>query len=79
MKRFLLIAGMNYYPKSGTGDWIDSFDTKEAIEEIIIEKNNCCCSKTATSYQSKFYNLQLKNYNQDNRETPSLLYLTCLV
>jgi hypothetical protein len=28
-KPYLLIAGWNYYPASGTGDWIGCFETEE--------------------------------------------------
>ena len=35
MKPYLLIAGDCYYPSSGTGDWIDCYETvEEAREEI---------------------------------------------
>jgi hypothetical protein len=33
MKPYLLIAGYNYYPASGTSDWIGTFSTKEEAEE----------------------------------------------
>ena len=37
MKRFLLIAGDNYYPESGTEDWIATFKTRaEAEAEVKI-------------------------------------------
>ena len=40
-KPFLLIAGYNYYPESGTNDWIGRFETHEEassqIETIEIE------------------------------------------
>jgi hypothetical protein len=29
MKRYALFAGMQYEPRGGWGDYIDSFDTKE--------------------------------------------------
>lgn len=35
MKRFLLIAGENYYPCSGTEDWVAAFETKEEAETWI--------------------------------------------
>ncbi len=42
MKTYLLIAGHNYYPSSGTGDWIESFETyaeaKAKVEEITNHK-----------------------------------------
>lgn len=41
-KPFLLIAGENYYPSSGTGDWVDRFTTKEEAEvafQELKEKN----------------------------------------
>jgi hypothetical protein len=36
MKRFLLFAGYNYYPRGGANDLQDSFDTEE---EAIVEGN----------------------------------------
>ena len=34
MKRFLLIAGDSYYPSSGTGDWLGTYDSKDDIPTI---------------------------------------------
>jgi hypothetical protein len=36
-KPYLLIAGYQYYPSYGTGDWIGCFSTKEDAEEEVIE------------------------------------------
>ena len=36
MKTYLLTAGYNYYPASGTGDWIACYDT---IEEATDKMN----------------------------------------
>lgn len=38
MKYFLLIAGDQYYPSSGTSDWIDTFPSNEEAESAV-EKN----------------------------------------
>jgi hypothetical protein len=35
MKKFLLLAGDNYYPVRGTGDWIGCYSTKEEAEAQI--------------------------------------------
>lgn len=35
MKRFILTAGDKYYPSSGSGDWIESFDTREDAESVV--------------------------------------------
>ena len=35
-KPYLLIAGHQYYPSSGTGDWIAFFDTYEEAKEEAI-------------------------------------------
>ena len=36
-KRYLLIAGHNFYPQCDTGDWIDSFVSfEQATEEVQI-------------------------------------------
>jgi hypothetical protein len=37
MKRFLVIANMNYYPSHGTSDWIGAFETREEAEKVIKE------------------------------------------
>ena len=34
-KPFLLIAGWDYYPMRGTGDWIGCFTSPEEPEKII--------------------------------------------
>ena len=36
-KPFLLIAGYNYYPSSGTGDWISTFETFEDASAAICK------------------------------------------
>jgi hypothetical protein len=33
MKPYLLIAGYQYYPDRGTGDWIGCYATEEAAEK----------------------------------------------
>jgi hypothetical protein len=35
MKHFLLIAGDHYYPSSGTGDWIECFESYKKAEEKV--------------------------------------------
>ena len=37
MKRFLVIANMNYYPGHTTADWIGAFETREEAEKIVEE------------------------------------------
>lgn len=37
MKKFLLIAGSNYYPSSGTGDWVGCFETREDAKDVVEE------------------------------------------
>ena len=37
MKTYLLIAGYQYYPDRGTGDWISCYNTKEEANERIDE------------------------------------------
>lgn len=46
MKMFLLIAGDNYYPCSGTGDWIGTFETKSDAEDEVVKTD-----KTYAPYQ----------------------------
>ncbi len=36
-KPYLLIAGHNYYPSAGTGDWIGRFETKDQITNSLEE------------------------------------------
>jgi hypothetical protein len=38
MKKFLLIAGDDYYPRGDTGDWIGCFATREEAENAIIKE-----------------------------------------
>ena len=35
MKRYLLVAGDHYYPRSGDGDWIAAFETYEEAFSLI--------------------------------------------
>ncbi len=35
MKYFLLIAGAGYYPKIGTSDWKETFETLEEAEASV--------------------------------------------
>jgi len=35
MKKFLLLAGCNYYPEGGTGDWIGCYSSYEEAEAQI--------------------------------------------
>ncbi len=37
MKKFLLIAGQDYYPGHGTNDWIGTFETREEAENHITK------------------------------------------
>ena len=37
MKTYLLIAGYNYYPDRGTGDWVSCYDTEEEANKRIDE------------------------------------------
>lgn len=39
-KPYLLIAGYNYYPDQGTGDWQGRYEThEEALAQVQIETN----------------------------------------
>jgi hypothetical protein len=35
MKRFLLTAGEDYYPRAGTGNWIAMFETGQEAEAYV--------------------------------------------
>jgi len=37
MKPYLLIAGEQYYPESGTGDWVACFETYEEAKEEVVK------------------------------------------
>jgi hypothetical protein len=37
MKRYLLIAGDNYYPQSATSDWVGCFETYEEAEAKVVK------------------------------------------
>ncbi len=36
-KHFLLIAGDNYYPCAGDGDWINRFKTRDEAEQLVVD------------------------------------------
>jgi len=36
MKRYLLTAGETYYPQSGAGDWLQSYDSLAEIPDITV-------------------------------------------
>lgn len=41
MKYFLLVAGDQYYPESGAGDWIECFATHdEAVSKVTTREGN---------------------------------------
>ena len=37
MKKFLLLAGQDYYPGHRTNDWIGTFETREEAENHITK------------------------------------------
>jgi hypothetical protein len=46
IKNFLLIAGDNYYPESGTDDWIAAFETHEEAKAEVVTEPSCDPSVT---------------------------------
>ncbi len=38
MKKFLLLAGEDYYPGGKTDDWIGCFATREEAESVVIKE-----------------------------------------
>ena len=40
MKTYLLIAGYDYYPGSGTQDWIRCYATEEDAKEVVEKLKN---------------------------------------
>ena len=38
MKPYLLIRNEDFYPSGGTGDWIQTFSTREEAEQYIKDK-----------------------------------------
>ena len=54
-KPYLLIAGHHYYPDSGTGDWIECFESYEnAYNSITVVKDDRyygSCIINGTKYQ----------------------------
>ena len=36
-KPWLLIVGSNFYPQSGTKDWVKRFDTEESASDYLID------------------------------------------
>jgi hypothetical protein len=37
MKRFLLLAGANFYPSHGMGDWVAEADSYHEIESELVD------------------------------------------
>lgn len=64
-KRYLLIAGDNLYPQSGTKDWRGRFETREEIEDKIFKVEHCSYfskGKNKGEIESVYY-----TYNYDGR------------
>jgi hypothetical protein len=52
MKKFLLITGDHYYPRSGTDNWIGCFTTREEAENAIIKEPFEYKGKTLYRYKT---------------------------
>ena len=52
MKKFLLIAGEDYYPRGKTDDWIGCFSTREEAENTIIKEPFEYKGKTLFRYKT---------------------------
>lgn len=52
MKKFLLLAGDHYYPRSGTDNWIGCFTTREEAENAIIKEPFEYKGKTLYRYKT---------------------------
>lgn len=49
MKRFLLLAGNNYYPRAGTENWVAEADSYHELEiEISPQERGSCIYKNKT-------------------------------
>lgn len=55
MKPYLLIAGYNYYPESGTNDWIDTFETLELLNSEIQPSKNEGCYENSVKIRGQVY------------------------
>lgn len=72
MKPFLLIAGDNFYPCSGTGDWIGTFETREEIEKTITKVSpyhNCYNFQRGDRRFDWYEIVDLRNWINDNEQT----------
>jgi len=59
MKTYLLIAGYQYYPDRGTGDWIACYNTEEEANKRIDELKQ--------SYDYDWFDIvDLKDWMYDN-------------
>lgn len=50
MKKYLLMAGNNYYPCSGTNDWIACFSTWEEANAAVTPTENHIDKKRSIEY-----------------------------
>lgn len=57
MKKFLLLAGQDYYPGAGTDNWIGCYDTYEEAEAQIIVKT------------TKYVDREIQNYYLSESES----------
>ena len=60
MKRYLLIAGHDYYPGAGTSNWVDSYDSyEEALNmvETMGENNYGRCGYTIGDMPCDWYEI----------------------
>jgi hypothetical protein len=51
MKKFLLIAGQDYYPGRKTDDWVGCYNTKEEAESHITKTSFEYKGRTLNTYK----------------------------
>lgn len=57
MKYFLLIAGINYYPSSDTGDWKKTFHTREEAEAAVRKVPSRCFGYVIDDREYEWYEI----------------------
>lgn len=57
MKRYLLMAGANYYPGAGTSDWIECYETQSEAQEKVQEASELNCKYQINNCRYDWYEI----------------------
>jgi hypothetical protein len=70
IKYFLLTAGSNYYPESGTGDWIGFYATyEEALARVTPHSDSYCSCTIDNNYYDWFEIIDLSTWITNEQTT----------